>query len=42
VNRRLFQAFPWCYGPELTSRYFLAWTIERKIDVVHIQPGRPM
>jgi putative transposase len=29
-------------GPELTSRHFLAWCVERKIDLVHIQPGRPM
>jgi len=29
-------------GPELTSRYFLAWCIEKKIELVHIQPGRPM
>ncbi len=29
-------------GPELTSRHFLAWCIERKIDLVHIEPGRPM
>jgi transposase InsO family protein len=29
-------------GPELISRHFLAWCIERKIDLVHIQPGRPM
>ena len=29
-------------GPELTSRHFLAWGIERKIELVHIQPGRPM
>lgn len=29
-------------GPELTSRHFLAWCIERKIALVHIQPGRPM
>ena len=28
-------------GPELTSRHFLAWSIERKIDLVHIQPGKP-
>jgi Transposase and inactivated derivatives len=28
-------------GPELTSRHFLAWAIENKIDLVHIQPGRP-
>lgn len=29
-------------GPELTSRHFLAWAIERGIELVHIQPGRPM
>lgn len=29
-------------GPELTSRHFLAWCIERKIELVHIQLGRPM
>jgi putative transposase len=29
-------------GPGLTSRHFLAWCIERKIELVHIQPGRPM
>jgi putative transposase len=28
-------------GPELTSRHFLAWAIEWKIDIVHIQPGKP-
>ena len=28
-------------GPELTSRHYLAWCIERKIDAVHIQPGKP-
>ena len=28
-------------GPELTSRHFLAWGIEWKIDLVHIQPGKP-
>ena len=28
-------------GPELTSRHFLAWCIEHKIELVHIQPGRP-
>jgi putative transposase len=26
-------------GPEFTSRHFLAWCIERKIELVHIQPG---
>jgi putative transposase len=29
-------------GPELTSRHFLAWCIERKITMHHIQPGKPM
>jgi putative transposase len=29
-------------GPELTSRHFLAWCLERKIDMRHIQPGKPM
>lgn len=28
-------------GPELTSRHFLAWALERKIDLIHIQPGKP-
>jgi putative transposase len=30
------------YGPELTSRHFLAWCIERKIAMNHIKPGKPM
>lgn len=29
-------------GPEFTSRHFLAWCLERRIDLRHIQPGRPM
>jgi putative transposase len=29
-------------GPEFTSRYFLAWCLERKIEVVHIEPGKPV
>jgi putative transposase len=28
-------------GRELTSRHFLAWCIEKKIELVHIQPGKP-
>jgi putative transposase len=28
-------------GPEFTSRHFLAWCVERKIEVIHIQPGKP-
>jgi putative transposase len=27
--------------PEFTSRHFLAWGVERQIEVVHIQPGKP-
>jgi len=29
-------------GPELTSRHFLAWCAQKKIELVHIQPGKPM
>lgn len=29
-------------GPELTSRHFLAWCLERRIATNYIQPGRPM
>jgi putative transposase len=29
-------------GPEFTSRHFLAWCEEQKIQLIHIQPGRPM
>jgi putative transposase len=28
-------------GPEFTSRHFLAWAVERQIEVIHIQPGKP-
>jgi len=28
-------------GPELTSRHSLAWCVERQIELVHIQPGKP-
>ena len=28
-------------GPELTSRHFLAWCVERQIELVYIQPGKP-
>jgi putative transposase len=28
-------------GPELSSRHFLAWSVERRIELVHIQPGKP-
>ena len=29
-------------GPELTSRHFLSWCEEQKIQLIHIQPGKPM
>ncbi len=29
-------------GPELTSRHFLAWCLERGIEVIHIEPGKPV
>ena len=29
-------------GPEFTSRHFLAWCEQRRIGLLHIQPGRPM
>jgi putative transposase len=29
-------------GPEFTSRRIIGWAEERKVDLVHIQPGRPM
>ena len=28
-------------GPELTSRHFLAWAIERGVELLHIPPGKP-
>lgn len=29
-------------GPELTSRHILGWSADRKINLIHIQPGKPM
>ena len=29
-------------GPEFTSRHFLAWCSEKKIELVHIEPGKPV
>jgi transposase InsO family protein len=29
-------------GSELTSRHFLAWGIDRRINLAHIQPGKPV
>ena len=42
AERGMPQAIRCDNGPELTSRHFLAWCIERKIELTHIQPGRPM
>jgi putative transposase len=28
-------------GPEMSSRHYLAWCVEHKIDALHIQPGKP-
>ena len=28
-------------APSCVSRHFLAWAVENKIDIVHIQPGKP-
>jgi len=29
-------------GPEFTARHFLAWCLEKKIELVHIEPGKPV
>jgi len=29
-------------GPEFTSRAYLAWSLDRHIDLVHIRPGKPI
>jgi len=29
-------------GPEFTSRHFMAWCLERKIELIHIEPGKPV
>ena len=41
-QRGLPQAIRCDNGPELTSRHFLAWGLEWKIELRHIQPGKPM
>jgi transposase InsO family protein len=28
-------------GPEVSSRHYLAWCVERSIGTIHIQPGKP-
>lgn len=29
-------------GPEFTSRAYLAWSLDRRIELVHIRPGKPI
>jgi putative transposase len=29
-------------GPEMTSRHFLGWAHDRKIEIEYIQPGKPV
>ncbi len=41
AERGLPQAIRCDNGPEFTSRHFLAWCVERGIELVHIQPGKP-
>jgi putative transposase len=41
AERGLPQAIRCDNGPELRSRHFLAWNLERKINLVHTQPGKP-
>ena len=41
AERGLPQAIRCDNGPELTSQHFLAWCVERQIELVHIQPGKP-
>jgi putative transposase len=40
-NSDLPQAIRCDNGPELTGRHFLAWALEWKIELRHIQPGKP-
>jgi putative transposase len=42
AQRGLPQAIRSDNGPEFTSRHFLAWCLERKIELVHIEPGKPV
>ena len=41
TKRGLPQAIRCDNGPELTSRRFLAWNLERKINLIHTEPGKP-
>jgi putative transposase len=42
ATRRTFEGVRCDNGLEFTSRHFLSWCEERKIQLLHIQPGRPM
>lgn len=43
IERRGLPQFIICdNGPELTSRHFLSWCEERQIEMIHIQPAKPM
>ena len=42
AERGLPQAIRSDNGPEFTSRHFVAWCLERKIELVHIEPGKPV
>ena len=42
AKRGLPQAIRCDNGREFTSRHFLAWGLEWRIELRHIQPGRPM
>jgi putative transposase len=35
------QAIRCDHGPELTSRHFLAWCVQRQIELVNTQRGKP-
>jgi putative transposase len=41
AERGLPQTIRYDNGPELTSRHFLAWCVERQVELLHIQPGKP-
>jgi transposase InsO family protein len=41
AERGQLQAIRCDNGPELTSRHFLSWCVERQIELLHIQPGKP-
>jgi putative transposase len=42
ANRGLPERIRCDNGPELTSRHFLAWCVDRRVALEHSQPGRPM